>query len=474
MKQKILFVAPHEDDEIFIGGPMIVNLLRLPEYDVHLLMTTNGDSYSFEGKTRIKELLAATALIGLDSEHVHFAGYGDGWKGKHIYNSEGSEVKTSAGGFTKSYLPSEIKQEWHFERFGEHCDYTRDNFKNDIKDVVAYVEPAVILAVDMDVHSDHRAASLLLDEALGELLKERRDYCPILLKKFAYQGVLMSKQDFFHYPHRRATIEGNYISNPYFAWEDRISYTVPADCNTLLLHSNLMYKMARKHKSQVVWTASPAFINSDIVYWMRNTNNAALQAEISASSGDVRYLNDFKLVDSDNIDVREIDFSNRCWRPSDVDSAPAVTVNLAEPKRVQKLNLYMNCPGGINAGECLVKVTSDAGSTISEHRLDLSSDKDFFIIKDSFDAVDSIAKVELTFCNVSGRLGISEVELLEAETEVPFAGLLYHKDNGGEAEKKSFLLGIEKKVFRVQKILFNRLPNRYKSARKRYDKKKSL
>lgn len=37
-KQKVLFIVPHEDDEVFVGGPMILNLTQDPSYEVFVFI----------------------------------------------------------------------------------------------------------------------------------------------------------------------------------------------------------------------------------------------------------------------------------------------------------------------------------------------------------------------------------------------------------------------------------------------------
>ena len=84
---KVLFIVPHEDDEVFIGGPMILNLAHNPSYEIYVFISTNGDYYPFENSIRVKESVDGLLSMGVNKENIFFGGYGDSWKGKHIYNS---------------------------------------------------------------------------------------------------------------------------------------------------------------------------------------------------------------------------------------------------------------------------------------------------------------------------------------------------------------------------------------------------
>ena len=69
-KQKVLFIVPHEDDEVFVGGPMILNLTQDPSYEVFVFIATNGDYYPFENGIRIKESLAGLKLMGVAKDKI--------------------------------------------------------------------------------------------------------------------------------------------------------------------------------------------------------------------------------------------------------------------------------------------------------------------------------------------------------------------------------------------------------------------
>ena len=183
-KQRALIIVPHQDDELILAGPFWDRLQN--EYEVFVAFTTNGD-YDLKERIngRLLEALDALGQLSIDATHVIFLGYGDKWKGTHIYNSEPDEIKVSHCGMSKTYaLPNH--PEYHFIRNGEHAEYTRRNLLLDLVALIESILPDTILCCDVDNHPDHIATSLIFEEALGMILKKKNEYNPLVLKKFNY------------------------------------------------------------------------------------------------------------------------------------------------------------------------------------------------------------------------------------------------------------------------------------------------
>lgn len=449
---KVLFMVPHEDDELFVGGPMLINLVRDKKYDVYVFISTNGDYYPYEYKERIEESIKVLNTIGVKKENIIFGGYGDCWNGKHIYNSEKSDAKISHAGKSMTYLLDNIN-EWHYNQYNEHQKYSREGYLNDIINLIKTILPEVIICVDMDSHQDHRCLSLLTDEALGIILKENKSYFPILLKKFAYQGVLFGKMDYFEYPHKRAMNDTDDTCNPYFKWKDRLSYSVPSDCRTKYLHNNFLYKLVKMYKSQEMWMNAGSFINEDIVYWLRNTNNFVLNAQIAATSGQVKYINDFKLIDTDNVLKADCDFHNLCWRPVDNDNKKKIKIKFNKIVQLKHIIIYFNCLGRIN-GYYLCELHNKNGKTkIIKKFLDNDG---FFCDKLDFEETD-VMEVIFTFSNLNGKVGIGEIEAFSSNLDIPFKEYKYISSSDNREKRfliENSLLLLEKLVFKVKRRIY--------------------
>lgn len=190
MREKVLLIVPHPDDELLVGGGLLRTLARSEAYEVYVVYTTNGDFYPHEDKLRLREALQVLdGFCGLEENHVFFLGCGDGWKdGGHIYHQAGQKPLVSTAGKTETYAPEGLA-DYRYARSGRHSAYRRADFKQDLKDVIADVRAEILLVVDFDAHADHRAASLLTEECLGDLFREDSSYRPFVLKRFGYDGV---------------------------------------------------------------------------------------------------------------------------------------------------------------------------------------------------------------------------------------------------------------------------------------------
>lgn len=417
MVNKVLFIVPHEDDELFVGGAMLANLAVNPKYEVYVLIATNGDYNPEDSKIRVKESIDALSVFGIEKNNIIFAGYGDEWKGQHIYHSKEDEVKISFGGFSETYLDNESLDEWHYKRYGTHSKYTRRNYVNDISDVISSISPDTIICVDMDSHADHKAVSLFTDEALKKVLISKKKYHPIYLKKYAYNGNFYGRDDFFKGDYLSTYIQDDY-STKYFNNNNAIRYMVGSLCKTKRIRSNLLFKASKKYKSQKVWMNAGRFINGDIAYWQRYTNNLALDADIRASSGETKWLNDFKLFDTTDVRNKNDCFRELCWKPDRYEKESTLSITLNTPAKVKYLNVYYD----------IDNIVEDISIQIFDEKKDLISK-----MISSFDTIGAsckkiVIKEDTNISNIIIRLkndsssfiGINEIEVLEEYQEIPF------------------------------------------------------
>ena len=471
--KKVLFIVPHEDDEVFVGGPMIMNLTKDFNYEVFVFIATNGDYYPFENGIRIKESLNALDMMGVKGDHIIFGGYGDCWRGTHIYNSPDDEAKTSQGGFEKTYVENPRYMNWHYQKFGDHATYTRRHYLQDVQSLVEDIKPDVILAVDMDTHRDHRCLSLLLDEALCNILRKKTGYCPILLKKYAYQGVLGGKGDFFHYPNRPTVGADEVPSNPFFPWGDRICYVVPDSCNTFFIRSSKLYKVIREYKSQDMWLSAAGFINTDIIYWQRHTNNLAITANITATSGNTSYLNDFKLIDTEDVVPTKCNHKLKSWRPDAADSDKNIRINFGEQVKTGTIIIYFNnLHPGIH-GKARIEVMSSEGTKVFEKEVSVPDDEFSIVTIDTGDTAGEEIRIDLSGC--SDDIGIGEIEVIPVKQEIPFRELLLNE----QSERKGNIILEALKIldhvtFKIQTKCYWKFPDSYRKRRLEFDKENSI
>lgn len=95
---------------------------------------------------------------------------------------------------------------------------------------------------------DHLALSLMVDEVLGELLREDTSYHPLVLKAQAYNGKWEGHPDYYSENNVTELVneaDGTDHIHSLDKWEERIRFSVPDQCKTALLKRNILYKAAK-------------------------------------------------------------------------------------------------------------------------------------------------------------------------------------------------------------------------------------
>lgn len=315
MGQKVLVIVPHEDDEINVAGSVMYSYVQKGA-DVYCAFTTNGD-YSFWAHTRMHEAWRSLQTLGV--QHVVFLGYGDTsnhYPGGHWFYSPEKAV-TAPSGHHETYGCDNFP-DYAFAKRGIHRPYCRKSMKTDLKDLIEDIQADIIFAVDNDVHADHRATSLLFEEALGELLcRPGNTYHPMVFKGFAYCTSFGAPKDFYadnikSVP-KPPVCEDNLIDISLYEWNRRVRFPVFPACRGFYLRRNVLYQALFQHASQSAALHAVRIANGDAVFWQRRTDNLAFQAIIMASSGKVERLRDFKLLDVDQIDDKKMVFADYLW-----------------------------------------------------------------------------------------------------------------------------------------------------------------
>ncbi len=330
---RILILAPHPDDEINIAGNMILTLATA-KAEVFVAYSTNGD---FEQKveTRAQEAVDALKILGVPREKIIFLGYGDGHKL--------SDMPTqSPAGHVETYA-AENFVDYAKKTFGRHSPYTRKNFKRDLKSLLLELRANIIFCVDSDNHQDHRTLSILFEEVLGEILSERSDYRPEVYKKFAYATAFTAAADFYA-PNLLSTpkpkigetdtYDFDFIDRANYIWENRVRF--PVMHSQTLLKGNPIAEAIFAHKSQRNEWNSLRIINSDEIFFERRTDSQTFSAKVTATSGDVAKVKDFKIIDTEDIAISPAQIANNLWQ------GKKIFFEWKEPIQVQRIVIYGN------------------------------------------------------------------------------------------------------------------------------------
>ena len=411
--EKTLVIVPHEDDELSVAGQLLISLNKNRANKNYVVFTTNGDSDSFVGESRIKEAINSLKVLGVEEKNIFFLGYGSEWNyEKHIYNCEAEKSIVSKGGFRKTYAIQE-HPEYSYVKYGLHHLYTRDNFKYDLMNLISDLEPTFIVCVDYDSHVDHRATSLLFEECMGEILKRKKDYRPIIWKKFAYLGAWNGPKDYYMHNVTVNTYNDDKTDNPIFSWNDRIKIGVENSCKTQLLRKNIIYRAALCHKSQNAWLNVQRMCNDDVVYWKRNVNNYLLGARVSATSGNFSCLNDFVITNSADIRKRNSVLNDEViWHPTD--ELKAAIFELYEPVNAEKIVFYENPLPKDNINNILIIVNDN--HYINTGELNHTGAPSTYKLE-----YEGVKKLEIRIEDCEGEFpGLLEVELLAYQEKERF------------------------------------------------------
>ena len=458
MNKKVLLIVPHQDDELFVGGGLLKRFADSGNYEICVVFTTNGDFFPWEGEVRLRESLRVlTELYGIEDKNISFLGYGDCWCGnKHLYNLPGSQAVRSSCGRSETY-GIEGHEDYRQIKSGRHSVYCRDNFKADLKELLSDIMADIIIAVDYDKHPDHKAASLMSEECIGELLQEYSDYRPLVLKRFAYDGVWKGKADFFDLLHRR-TVLSQLEASPYRE-EERICIGMPPECSTPYLRHNFLYTAAKCYRTQEVWQKADEVINVDEVYFRRNTGNLLYEAELTASSGQAEFLRDFKLYDCGDVLQKGFVLKECAWIPDETDRDRKLHIHFKQPQTVAQINIYaLGNPGQDKlAGE----IVFDNGMHLQTGSIVLDGKKN----KLTVECKSGISDIDFYITDCAGSpVGITELELLpQRDDEVPdeLREYIFQGDSLEDNVVHKIGMRIEKAKLSMKRKLDRWFPNQY-------------
>ncbi|MBR4990289.1 MAG: PIG-L family deacetylase [Oscillospiraceae bacterium] len=402
---RVMLFVPHQDDDINVLGGVMEEYVKYGS-EVYVVFSTNGDYHDI-ADIRLREAVNVMGTVGIPEENVIFLGYGDGWdpKGCHLYNTEPDKAIRSAAGYAKTY-----GIQGH-EAYREGQLYTLRNFLNDIESVILEFKPDLIYCVDWDSHADHRALSLSFEKVMGKILKEEPDYRPEVLKGYAYATAWEAVDD-FHAENLLSTqnvFEEPIMQKPQvYRWQDRIRRPVHAEGLSRSAFSGGQSSLLRLYSSANAVFQSKRIINSDKVFWRRDTESLCYQAQVQASSGEARYLTDFMLLESNDLRAGMLACCDGTWVPERTDDEKRLDVSFREPVAIDRIVLYDHPDPEVNVLNA--KIQFEDGTTIETGALDPGGAATTI----EFDRKTSSSfAVELT--ELQGEAGLTELEAFGAQ-----------------------------------------------------------
>ena len=407
---RVLILAPHPDDEINVAGNMILNLAAA-KAEIFVAYSTNGD-FEQSADVRAKEAVDALKILGVPREKIIFLGYGDGHK-------LSDKPTQSPAGHKETYAAKNFV-DYAKKTFGRHSPYTRNNFKRDLKNLLLELRANIIFCVDFDSHADHRALSILFEEAIGEILSERSDYRPEVYKKFAYATAFTAAPDFYATNLRATkkpklgetdTYDFDFIDRANYVWENRVRFPVAEVCRQTLLKDNPIAEAIFAHKSQRNEWNALRILNSDEIFFERRTDSQTFSAKVTATSGDASKVRDFKIINTNDIDVCPAQIENNLWR------GDKINFEWEEAIQVQQIAIYGNPLDDSPEKISLRLELANKQAVIDKDKIYLDNVKKFSAELPSCGrplVIDTdkifVTRAEISAVNVGKNLGLAEVE----------------------------------------------------------------
>ena len=367
-----MVVVPHQDDEINLAGATIRNLVQ-NHVRVYVVFCTTCDRLE-PAEMRAAEGIRSCRSLGVTDDDIIFLGYSNGLcaaSGESVYNAAEDGPVTNERQRTETFDACG-RPEWHWLRSRTHHGFCRKNIREDLMDVLLTLQPDIIFAVDFDRHPDHRVISLLFEEAVGQILRQPDNaWFPEIYKGFAYNGSFLGARDFYSFLNLKGEVqaEKDYSNNlafdtdfPPYNWSERVRLPLPEETLSRTLNGNFLYDAVQAHFSQGMLHNAKRIFNSDQVFWRRRTDAVSYRSTITASSGEVRYVNDFKLADCPDILKLPAEFGSGTWVPDAGDPSKEIKVAFRRPQVIQRITLCGNAEAGNRVLEG--RITLDNGTVL--------------------------------------------------------------------------------------------------------------
>lgn len=271
----IMVLVPHQDDEILMAAGVIREAVKA-DLPCTVVMATNGD-YGCEnfskGYARLRESIAGLKVLGLPETAFEIMGYADTGMPQedsflaHLYQErEGGKIYPSS--CTQETYGLVDKEEFHQRACGKHGLYHRNDFKEDLKNILRERRPEnLFTTAKADMHGDHEALYRFVCEVLGEMKREE-GYEPNL-----YCGLVHSCAGDENWPLRnteRFTCPRGLEQEKGYDWDSRFILELPKEMRREKGEENLKYQALLKHKTALepdAYEFLMAFIKDEEIFW---------------------------------------------------------------------------------------------------------------------------------------------------------------------------------------------------------------
>lgn len=231
---------------------------------------------------------------------------------------------------------------------------------------------------------------------------------------------------------------GNDCSDEYLnclpnTWEDRIRVQVAESEYGLAFWKSKAFRAYCSYFTQCGFRYFFRAANADAVYWFRNTKNLAIRADITASSGEKKYLNDFALANIQQVNdaISKMDqFALSAWIPNAADKERSFTLKWNQPVDVSTIKLYQNFryEGHIH------KLEISMNNGFSQEYLCSNSDVEIL----TFEVQKNISELTLYITDAEGKGGVREIEIFENDGSFPWSDVPLHAYQEPTTQRKRY------------------------------------
>lgn len=358
-----MFIVPHEDDEINMAGATIYGAIQ-EGLEVYIVFLTNGD-YEYTFDVRRNEAYQMAKEIGLPQKNIIFLGFGD-FIGYEIIQDKSAIITSHAN---------------HDETYGfdfaslvmnEAQPYSWSGIIQSLIDVILHFKPDTIIATDYDTHVDHRLCTFTVASAIEWIIKYT-EFRPQFLNGFAYATGYETVDDYyennlvFTVINKQALPSNEFSTgNPTLSWIHRLRIPVPYDCREGTLVTNPIFKAMAAHMSQEGYKRGARLINGDQVFWRRRTDNLALNATITVSSGEATQLNDFLRFNIANVKLNSYNPEDYMWIPTSDDRERKAHIAFNKITDIQVIQLFGNVHNTYNYCSICIELSNGKQIVLKE------------------------------------------------------------------------------------------------------------
>ncbi|MGN0720586.1 MAG: PIG-L family deacetylase [Anaerovoracaceae bacterium] len=480
----IMVFAPHQDDEALMANPIMYSHAKRGD-DVYVVMgfgsdpkENTNDSY---GRNRLRESKKNLEKLGISADHLIYLGYQkldyaiDEYKDKDtgkpikpfVLGSDGELCHLNGNSYYTYSHVDEGFPSYHFYKHNEECKASEENMISDIAEVIMEYKPDELYVVNYDKHIEHMWLGSMVDQAFGVVKHKEgfENYCPRYYQSMGYQSNGAAPMDMLKTP---SPNDGNRLflestipftpRNPTFSWEDRVRFSVEDEMAIPDFYRNV--------SAQAFWygfgtrvyadntTILLGSVNSDQIFWERDTRNLAYQASsvnVTSNPQDSKKINDFSTlrmplatilelnVSKDLKISKDLNFSDYKWSPAEDDESRTVTLNFEQPQNISSVKLYddYRTENQIKAGVLTFKDSSNIESSINVGPLDNGGGANTIL----FETKTDITSVSFQITDYAGTPGLTEFEVYAPNSprKTDYIQIYLDKVNGVDWKNKSFL-----------------------------------